>query len=532
MTLNSQNLAFADTHFFSNLIIDYINQDEKILGLTHYKFNIDAIQQAISDKSKEYIDRQLLADTVLNQYKNISNSNSVLSQINLLRDEATFCVVTAHQLNIFGGPLYYIYKIAQTISTCKQLKIKYPNYNFVPVYWLGSEDHDFEEINHVFLYGNKLEWTDKQGGATGNYSTHSIFSLIDDLEAKIGNEPHGKNLISIFKNAYTNNDLSTATRIWVNAIFAEYGLLVIDGNDAVFKQQFASIMQDDLLTHNAYQLALNTIKQIENNGYKAQAMPRPINLFYLTKNSRERIEYDEENKRFVVLNTAISFSQNELLKELELYPQRFSPNVILRPLYQQKILPSIAYIGGGGEIAYWLQLKSVFENYNVNFPQLIVRNSALLCNENTQSRMEKLQISIKDLFHSIDDIKKQYIQQQTDFSIEQELTEIENQFKNIQSKVAEIDASLVNYVGAEYQKTNKAVAQIKERVHKSLKQKNETALNQLEKLKNQLFPNANLQERVENFSSYYATYGSSFIEQLIEVFDVYDKEFLILNLYK
>jgi uncharacterized protein YllA (UPF0747 family) len=231
-----------------------------------------------------------------------------------------------------------------------------------------------------------------------------------------------------------------------------------------------------------------------------------------------------------VLNTSISFTKNELEQELKLYPERFSPNVILRPLMQQKLLPSIAYIGGAGELAYWLQLKSTFDFYQVNFPILMLRNSALLVPQNLNQKIQKLGFDTITFFLDVEELKKKFIQNNTTFSLEKEQKKILQEFDMLKEKTSTIDASLVGYVAAESQKVNKIIENIETRVLKSLKQKNELNLNQIEKIKNQLFPNQNLQERVENFSVYYAKYGQEFIINLIDNFDVFNKQFLLIDL--
>ena len=525
-----QNFTFEQTNAFSKIIIDYINNDERLSEFVTDFPSINDIEKIIETKQKESIDRKLLVQTIFQQYQHIEIDETFSKQIHALEDKQTFCIVTAHQLNIFGGPLYYIYKIAQTIATCNLLQKKYPSYQFVPIYWLGSEDHDFEEINHTYLYNKKIEWTDKQGGIIGNYDTASLQFLIEVLENLIKNQPFGKKLSSIFKDAYASKTLAEATRNWLHKLFGQYGLIVVDGNEKAFKQACSDIIKDDILQHSAYNIVAETIHKMEQKGYKHQAMPRQINLFYIDKNSRERIEFDAEKQQYFILNTDKVFSKEEILSELKNYPEKFSPNVILRPLFQQKILPSLMYIGGGGEIAYWLQLKNLFDKSNIAFPQLIVRNSALIITRQQKERLEKLNIPITQIFHSLDDLKNNFIRQEKNISIEEEVKNIEQQFAIIQEKIKEIDASLVNYVGAEAQKTFKSTEHIEARIHKALKQKNETSLNQMEKIKNQLFPNNNLQERVDNFSAYYADFGQQFIEMLIAEFDVYQKQFLVIEL--
>ncbi|MEZ5026912.1 MAG: bacillithiol biosynthesis cysteine-adding enzyme BshC [Chitinophagales bacterium] len=529
------HIPFSQTHYFSKLMLDYIEQKKSLRQFYQYNRTIETIPQIVADKKNENIDRKKLADTIRKQYQNnaIQNEN-IQAQIQALENENTFCVVTAHQLNIFGGPLYFIYKIAQTISTCKQLNDKNPNFHFVPIYWLGSEDHDFEEINHIYLYNKKIEWNDKQHGATGEYQPQSILPLIEEIKTIVGKQPFADELISIFVKAYQQNTLTHATRFLVNALFGKYGLLVVDGNDADFKQALIPIFKDELVNQQTHQLVTKQSEALEAQGYIQQAFPRAINLFYLTKNKRERIELDKKSKQYKILNSGISFSKDEIINELHQHPERFSPNVILRPLFQQKILPAVAYIGGGGELAYWLQLKTTFEYYKVNFPQLILRNSALLVDDSTKNKIEKLDFSVEDFFKDIEQLKKDFVTQHNDEDIDVSTikNEIQLQYNSLQKIAEQIDASLINSVGAELQKTLNNIDNLQKRFMRALKQKNEVELNRIEKIKSQLFPNLSLQERVENFSAYYAVFGQQFIDDLIEKFDVYNKQFLLIQLNK
>ncbi|MFN8267096.1 MAG: bacillithiol biosynthesis cysteine-adding enzyme BshC [Chitinophagales bacterium] len=531
----TRSINFSDTSYFSKLVLNYQAQEKSVQPFYQYPNTVEAIEQIIFDKQKENIDRVAVSNSIQRQYKSclgLPQFDVVQQHILSFQSQNSFCIVTAHQLNILGGPLYFIYKIAQTISTCKQLKESYPAYNFIPVYWMGSEDHDFEEINHISVFNKKVEWNDKQGGATGRYTTQRFAAVLEDLKTIVGNDKYTAELMDIFSKAYQQDNLSNATRYLVHALFGKYGLVVIDGDDAELKQQFTTVLQDELLQQHAAQLVNEQIDKLESSGYKQQAFPRPINLFYLGENSRERIEYTADTKRYVVLNTSISFSRDEILQEVLQHPERFSPNVILRPLYQQKVLPALAYIGGGGELSYWLQLKPLFEYYKINFPQLILRNSALLVNAPTQKKIDKLEWMVTDFFQDIEQLKKLFILQKTedDVDISGYKKEIETTFLKLQDVAKKIDGSLINTVGAELQKTLQNMDAIQKKLIKSVKQKNETELLQIEKIKNQLFPNHSLQERVENFSPYYASYGEAFIQDLINAFDVYQKEFVLITL--
>ncbi|MDB5226823.1 MAG: bshC [Bacteroidota bacterium] len=534
------NFPFSETHQFSKLMMDYLDKHSAVREFYKYDTGIDEIEKVIQDKiqltpvdADKYINRELLVETIKKQYQSLSSiPDKVSENIQALENSITFCIVTAHQLNIFGGPLYYIYKIAQTISTCRQLREKYQNNNFVPVYWMGSEDHDFEEINHIYLYNKKIEWTDKQRGATGDYSTESLLPLIDDLEKILGDGEYSKTLINIFKRAYTQPTLSAAARFLVNELFGEYGLVIVDGNDKNFKHEFSGIMKDELLNRNSFRLVNEQVEKLVLKGHEAQAFPREINLFYLSGNSRERIEYNTSRSKYEIRNTDLSFTVEEIIAELEKHAERFSPNVILRPLFQQKILPSLAYIGGAGELCYWLQLKTVFDFYEINFPQLLLRNSAMLVNENLSRKIEKMGFSVMDFFKETEQLKKDFISKNTEQDIDLSglKKNIETEFSKLQDIVKSVDASLIQAVGAEMQKSLQSIEGIEKRILKSLKQRNETELNQIEKIKNLLFPENSMQERTDNFSTYYAKYGQQFIDDLITNFDVYNKQFLVIEL--
>jgi len=182
-----------------------------------------------------------------------------------------------------------------------------------------------------------------------------------------------------------HNNLAAATRYLANALFGDYGLVIVDANDKALKQLFVPHLEKELIEQVAFKNVNETNKTITALGLNSQVNPRAINLFYISKNLRARIIY--EDSVFKVLNTDIAWTKNDLLKHLNESPECFSPNVILRPLYQEVILPNLCYIGGGGELAYWFQLKSNFETNAVPFPILLLRNSVLI---KTQQQADKL----------------------------------------------------------------------------------------------------------------------------------------------
>ncbi|MCU0367575.1 MAG: bacillithiol biosynthesis cysteine-adding enzyme BshC, partial [Cyclobacteriaceae bacterium] len=353
-----KKIAFEETHSFSSFFIDYIQQKD-VLKKFYSRFPVVAnFAEQIKEKQQSFPsqNRIILTSTLQTQYQKISQHEAVKNNLKLLEHENTFTITTGHQLNLFTGPLYFIFKIVTVINACKELKKHYPHFNFVPVYWMASEDHDYDEIKYFRLYGKKYTWETDQQGAVGRFNPQTIKKLIDEVPGEI----------SAFKNAYLNhNTLSDAVRYYVNELFGAEGLIVVDADDRNLKKLLSPVMRDDLFNHTTKQLVDTQNQQLESLGYHTQVFARDINFFYLDKNLRSRLEL--KGDRFKVVDTAIEFSKEEIEKIIEQEPEKLSPNVVLRPLYQEIILPNLAYTGGPAELVYWLQFKGVFDHFNVPF---------------------------------------------------------------------------------------------------------------------------------------------------------------------
>jgi len=309
--------------------------------------------------------------------------------IELLHHENTFTITTSHQLNLFTGPLYFLYKIISVINLTNELKAAYPENNFVPVYWMATEDHDFDEINYFNFKGKKVQWSRQASGAVGRLNTEDLDKVLDVFTANLGFGANSNGIKKLFKCAYLDHkNLADATRFLANELFGIYGLVIVDADDRDLKSLFAPYVKKELTEQTSFTKVSETNEKINSLGFNVQVNPREINLFYLKEDLRERIV--EQNGTYFVNDTDISFTKSELLAELEKHPERFSPNVIMRPLYQEVILPNLCYIGGGGELAYWFQLKSYFKAVNVPFPMLLLRNSVLV---KTAKQSEKLKKS-------------------------------------------------------------------------------------------------------------------------------------------
>jgi bacillithiol biosynthesis cysteine-adding enzyme BshC len=479
---------------------------------------IEAFKKVIKTRDFPENNRRILTNVLNQQYEDLMVSGKVKENISALNNPNCITVTTGHQLNIFTGPLFFIYKLVSTVNACKVLKEYYPEHDFVPVYWMASEDHDFAEINHINLFGKQYQWDCNQQGAVGKFNLDGL----DEVINQIGECP------DLFADAYTNSrNLSEATRKIVNQLFGDHGLMVLDADHPELKKMFIPVMKDDLLNQTAFSKITETNEALEKIGYKTLVTPREINLFYLEDGTRERIVRNKA--RFEVLGTDVSYSEEELLQHLELHPEHFSPNVVMRTLYQETILPNLAYVGGPGELSYWMQFKSTFLHYHIQFPVLLPRNNALVVNKSLTRKIDKLGLSARELFLGSDALRSAFVERnaKTTLSLESHKKQITQTFREIAGKTREIDGSLTGYILAEENKVLKNLENIEKRLKKAEESNQETAVHQLMGIKEKLFPEGALQERHQNFLNFYIN-NPRFIEELFDHLDPFDFKFHVL----
>ena len=459
----------------------------------------------------------MLVKVLNEQYQGIEIQAPVSANINALADSKTFTITTGHQLNIFTGPLYFIYKIVTVINACKTLKMAYPAYNFVPVYWMASEDHDYDEINHFSFEGKKYVWETDQTGAVGHFETSALKRMAEQL-------PKGA---EFFANAYSKETLADAGRAYVNHLFGSEGLVVVDADHRELKSLFSEVIQDDLFDHNSESLVAKTSSSLEDLGYNTQVHARQINFFYLEKNLRERIEKTDTG--FSVINTDIRFTEDEMQTLIKDRPECFSPNVILRPLYQETILPNLAYVGGPSEAVYWLQLKGVFDHFETAFPLLMPRNFALVVPNAASSKWEKTGLPNNDIFLNAEEAFTKWVKSNSssDLSYSDALDQLRDLEKNQKSKAEKIDPTLTQHVEALYASFTKRIKKAEKKLVRAEKRAHQDRKKQIEAVKEMLFPGGILQERKDNFLNFYLK-DPTFIKVLLQTFDAFDYRMYML----
>lgn len=491
---------------------------------------MEGVKAAMQDRKAFNTNRALLVDALKEQYQGIELTSKQQGNLNLLAEENTFTICTAHQPNIFTGHLYFIYKILHAVKIAADLSEKIPGANFVPVYYMGSEDADLEELGHIFINDEKYEWKTGQTGAVGRMKVDkALLQLIELFSGQLTVLPYGEEVVNLMRRCYTlNTSIEQATLKMVNELFASFGLLILLPDSRKLKQAFIPVMQKELLEGFSHKAVEATVATLPSK-YKAQASGREINLFYLQDNSRERIEL--VNGEWSIVNSETKFSREEIIKELHQYPERFSPNVILRPVFQETILPGIVFIGGGGELAYWMELKKVFENVEVPYPILVLRNSFMLVEKDDASIIQKLQLSHEELFMTEFELMNKLVKRDSNaqVTLNKEKEALQEYYHQLKIIAGNIDKSLQDHTEALYTKALKKINELEKKLIRAEKKKFEAQQRQLKKIRTHLFPHNNLQERVENMMSFYAKWGNEFLTMLYDQSLSLEQEFGIIE---
>jgi bacillithiol synthase len=529
MESTATHLPYSKTGYFSSIVTDYINGNEKLRPFYNQLPNTGGIKAVMDERKQFNTNRALLVSLFEGQYKNSPVTPKQQLHLQQLSNSNTFTVCTAHQPNIFSGQLYFIYKILHAIKLAENLKTSFPENDFVPVYYMGSEDADLDELGYIFIDGQKYEWKTKQTGAVGRMKVDkALVQLIHLFSGQISVLPYGNEIISLMKDCYKEGvTIEQATFQLVNNLFAGYGLLILLPDNPKLKAAFIPVIERELTEGFSHKAVKDTTAAFPAE-YKAQASGREINLFYLLDGARERIEI--VNGQYAINNTALQFSKEEILIELQQHPERFSPNVILRPVLQEIILPNIAFIGGGGEIAYWLELKKVFAAVGVPYPLLIVRNSFLLIENKYKLLTDKLAFSINDLFKPALELINSLVKRDSavQLSLQNELNELNELYNRIKSIAGSIDNTLQQHTAALQTMATEKISALEKKMLRAEKRKFEAQQRQLQLLKSALFPNNSLQERTENFMLFYAKWGKGFIESLYKNSLGLEQEFTVL----
>lgn len=524
--MQSLRIPYADTRRFAPVVTDYLAGVPELDALRMHAPTLQGLKEAAAARSFGAEDRLVLATAISDQYQGMPLPDAVQRNLQLLRQPDSLTITTGHQLCLFGGPLYVPFKILNVLRLARTLSSELGR-PVLPVFWMASEDHDRAEIDHTYFTGHKLHWPGRDGGAVGDLLLKDIGPVVEEAIALLGAGTHASELAALLREAYRpEHTLAQATRHFVHALFGRFGLLIVDGDDPALKQRFVPHMREELLNQVA-ERSVAPANAILQARYSVQAFARPINLFHRCTGHRRRIV--AEGAGFRVLDGGPTWSVDELLAHLEQHPEQFSPNVLLRPVYQETILPNIAYVGGGGELAYWLQLRWLFQALRVPMPAVLLRTSAAFLPAKALRQWQELGLDPVELFAPIDAVKARVASERVPFStaLDDERAQLQQFYAQLAGRAAAADPGLKASAEAHATRALHGLERFGKALLRSAKRREADTLARMDRVHHALFPGGGLQERKDNILPMLAAQGTSLLDQLLEELDPLDTRFTV-----
>lgn len=537
---------FSDLPGSQNLFLDYLNEFDNVNKFFSKNFrDIDNYADHFKELStSEKCNRQNLIEIIKNQYKDFKVSKQTEINIDLFESKRTLAVVTGQQLGLFGGPLYTIYKTITAIKLALWLKENFEGYNFIPVFWLEGDDHDFDEIRSLNIIANdnsiKQITYDKEvpeglnRGPVASLKLNDSFNeLISEIKEDLRETDFTKELFEVIEKCYySGSTFSIAMKNLLLRLFDEYGLIIFDPADRKVKESLKPLFENEI-TNFAKSSALLVERSAElEELYHAQVKVKPINLFYNEGNERLLIEPVEDEFRLKGKRKKIS--KEEILSEIDNHPEKFSPNVLLRPICQDTLLPTAFYIGGPSEISYFAQLTPLYKLNNLVQPIIYPRASAVIIEKQFSNLLAKYKLNYTDLFRDESSLNEKVLSKISDFASNDLFDGIEKiyseEFNKLNSRIEIIDKNLMMVSEKTLSKIIQLLNNLKDKTKEAEIRKHDVAIKQLEKMRNNLFPLNNLQERELNFIHFANKYGIDFVKLLFNQLKINKFEHQIIEI--
>ena len=522
----TEQISLQELPFTPSLLKNLLGQDDKLRPFVSAFLSEESLVKAAKSRRFDPEIRKDLVDTITQQYSMPNEAEQHL--LDRLSNPGTVTVTTGHQLNIFSGPAFFIYKLAHAVVAAKELAKKDGAPDVVPIYWMASEDHDFEEIASVRSFRQKFDWDRDSKGAVGHLSTEGLSDIADAWCAHMGWSSTSA-MAQLFKSYAKAENLAAATRLLVRELFKETPILVLDADDARLKSRFLSVMKEEVLSGVAERAVTESSIKLKELGYGLQVSPRDINLFYLDDGQRWRVTRSDH--RIETADPHKSWTSEEMLEEMESHPEKFSPNVILRPVYQEVILPNIAYIGGPGETSYWLQLKSLFDALDISFPILLPRNGAIVLSAKAKKLWNKIGLKVDDLNKDPERIKHSWSLRH--FKSPEELESLKKEYEvlaaRLEEYMSETDHGLAKQAKAVHARQVNDLAKAEKSVLRQWKRQERVNFSRIEKVHAEIFPGGTFQERSINYFALEQWLGDHLLSKLIESFPPFTPSLLILS---
>lgn len=520
-------IPYAGTGRFSAAVLDHLSSAPFIREFLPLSPDLAGIRAAAASRTFPSAHRAVLVAALERQHAGITIHSAVRSNLQRLQQEATLTVTTGHQLCLFTGPLYVPYKILNAIRLASDAE-KALGRAIVPVFWMASEDHDAAEIDHAVVNGQAIQWSGNGGGPVGRMLLSGITKQVEEVVKAMGPGVDAARLTDLLRTCYTEDKtLAEATRLFIHALFGHHGLVIVDGDDPELKRLFLPVIQEELINQVAQRTVSYANDRIKER-YPIQAHAREINLFHLRPGHRSRIVTDGDH--YQALDGGPRWTLDELLVQTQLRPQDFSPNVLLRPIYQETILPNIAYVGGGGELAYWLQLRWLFQGLRVPMPVFFLRTSAGSISAKHLRQWNELGLNGAALFAPLDPLRTKLVKERTQHPVDlaQERSRLMDVYREIVQRASSADTTLKGATEARRAQALRGLDRLEAAMLRAAKRDQEVLVRRMDAIHGALFPNGGLQERRDNILPALASKGLLYLERLLEVLDPMEPHFTLI----
>lgn len=539
-------INYSDLPGQQNLFLDYIYEFDNVKRFYEKNFRNfdDYLNHFNKITSIDKPHRKLLSEIIKEQYKGYKIGKLTQHNIELLSHPKTIAIITGQQLGIFAGPLYTFYKTITVIKLATSLKEKFDEYNFVPVFWMEGDDHDFKEISSIKLPDktNTLrEFGYEEKEIDGNSPSTADIKLEDEIEIIKGKLRENileteftDELFKIISDCYEENKtISSSFRKLLFHFFDEFGLVIFNPTEKAVKEILKPIFTNEIENYKHHAQKSVELSAELDDVYHAQVKVKPINLFMLENGNRHLIEPAGEDE-FRLKDKRKHITKQELADKIENEPELFSPNVLLRPVCQDHLFPTGCYVAGPSEISYFAQVLPLYDFFDIESPVIYPRASATILENNVSKKLEKLGLNIEQLYWEQKSLTSMLVNRNADFNIEHFIAELKDEvsgkFESAEPKIIEIDPTLKDSVEKSLQKIMHTLDLLEDKISKARERKYDTLLNQLNSVRSLIYPNEKLQEREFNFIYFTNKYGLDFVKWVFNQITINKFEHQIIEL--
>lgn len=542
--LTGEHISFRDVPHMSSLFLDFVHNFDRVRPFySPIEPHRDALLRFAPTITSKSYPRELLAHVLHEQNREFGSSAETFDRIEELRSADTVAVVTGQQAGLFTGPLYTIWKALTAIKISRQLRAQ--GISAVPIFWIECDDHDHAEVSQTFV-------TDREGRLTPVVYpiasalagkpvkelvlTEDIHQTIDHLLSLLPASEFMPELEQQMRQSYApGTNMAVAFGKLLARWLREFDLVLLDPTDIRLKSQLTGLFRQAIQrTPTIIEQLLAHTRRLIDAGYHAQLHihDQLVPLFIEYEGKRSALVYEAD--RFTLKNSHTSLTQEELLSIVQTQSERISPSVVLRPLVQDRLLPTLVYIGGPSEIAYFAQLTPLAHLLEQPVAPIIMRASATLIESRYSKLLETYALKFQDVFRGFDEVMTSIVEKRlaSDAAARFDATQLtfEHHLNELRTLVGSVDTTLIRAADTTKEKILGQLNQLRTKFNEAKARKETTTYRQIQRMFNTLYPHGELQERHLNMLHFLSRYGLGLLPQVLDVLDVWSSDHVIIRL--